>query len=104
MGCEFSKKVNDFQRNLIGELFNQLNNVDKSRFIKVYGPVECISGDYYKIYYHCKRVLKQKCYRDRKIELPVQADADGLCGCDIPLLYSALETKCKRCGLNLRTP
>ena len=33
----------------------------------------------------------------------VQADAGSRCACDIPLIYSALATKCERCGLELRT-
>ena len=56
MGCEFSNKVNEYQRDLVRSLYDLLTDDHKKQFITIYGPIEKMS-EFYKAYYHCKRAL-----------------------------------------------
>lgn len=59
MGCEFSDRVRNFKRGLIKELFQQLSEKSQNSFNTQYGDIDKINeDDFYKIYSHCKRVLK----------------------------------------------
>ena len=41
-------------------------------------------------------------YNDGMAQSNAKTGAEGVCQCDSPLFYSALDTKCLRCDLDLR--
>ncbi|MHC4322469.1 MAG: hypothetical protein ACYST3_09370 [Planctomycetota bacterium] len=60
-GCEYSHRTRELQRGMIDELFGKLTDIHKEKFTSLYGPISMIEeGDMYRIYQHCKRVLKSK--------------------------------------------
>jgi hypothetical protein len=59
MGCEFSDKIREFKRQLLGEQYSKLTPENQVRFYRMYGDIDKIKDDdTYTIYYHCKRVIR----------------------------------------------
>lgn len=73
MGCEFSDRIRNFKRQIIKELFVQLNNQDQQAFTRLHGDIFKIpEGETYHIYYQCKRTLRK--YKNRDNRLPDHND------------------------------
>ena len=67
MGCEYSDRIRAFKKEMIKELFEKLSDKSKISFSRQYGDIAKIQeDDMYKIYYHCKRIIKSETARKSK--------------------------------------
>jgi len=65
MGCEFSDKVREAKRAIVGGVYAQLTIEQRKKFIMIYGdPFDMADNETYRAYYHCKRVLKIEITKD----------------------------------------